>query len=95
MDFIGSLNVQLMLTEAGPVPFEINARFSGTTAVRAHFGFNEPEMALRNYFYREDIIDPVIRSGVALRYHEEVFVDDVRADELQPGVHKGYVNQWF
>jgi len=95
MDFIGSLNVQLMLTEVGPVPFEINARFSGTTAVRAHFGFNEPEMALRNYFYREDIPDPVIRSGVALRYHEEVFVDDVRADELQPGVHKGYVNQWF
>ena len=37
----------------------------------------------------------MIRSGIALRYHEEVFVDDVRADELQPGVHKGYVNQWF
>jgi carbamoyl-phosphate synthase large subunit len=95
MDFIGSLNVQLMLTDAGPVPFEINARFSGTTAVRAHFGFNEPEMALKAYYYREYIPTPVIRSGIALRYHEEVFVDDVRADELQPGVHKGYVNQWF
>lgn len=95
INFIGSLNVQLMLTEAGPVPFEINARFSGTTAVRAHFGFNEPEMALRNYYYREDVTDPVIRSGIALRYHEEVFVDDVRADGLQPGIHKGYVNPWF
>jgi carbamoyl-phosphate synthase large subunit len=95
MDFIGSLNVQLMLTEEGPVPFELNARFSGTTAVRAHFGFNEPEMALRAYYYREDIPAPSIRSGIALRYHEEVFVDDVRADELRPGVHKGYVNTWF
>lgn len=95
MDFIGSLNVQLMLTEEGPVPFELNARFSGTTAVRAHFGFNEPEMALRAYYYREDIPAPVIRSGIALRYHEEVFVDDVRADELRPGIHKGYVNTWF
>lgn len=95
MDFIGSLNVQLMLTEAGPVPFELNARFSGTTAVRAHFGFNEPEMTLRAYFYREDIPAPVIRSGIALRYHEEVFVDDVLAEELKPGIHKGYVNTWF
>jgi carbamoyl-phosphate synthase large subunit len=95
MDFIGSLNVQLMLTEEGPVPFELNARFSGTTAVRAHFGFNEPEMALRAYYYREYIPAPIIRSGIALRYHEEVFVDDVRADELRPGIHKGYVNTWF
>ncbi len=95
MEFIGSLNVQLMLTGEGPVPFELNARFSGTTAVRAHFGFNEPEMALRAYYYREDIPVPIIRSGVALRYHEEVFVDDVRADELRPGIHKGCVNAWF
>lgn len=95
MDFVGSLNVQLMLTKEGPVPFELNARFSGTTAVRAHFGFNEPEMALKAYYYGEDIPAPAIRSGVALRYHEEVFVDDVRADELRPGVHKGYVNTWF
>lgn len=95
IDFMGSLNVQLMLTENGPVPFEINARFSGTTAIRAHFGFNEPEMALRTFYYREDIAAPIIRSGISLRYHEEVFIDDIRAHELLPGVHKGYVNTWF
>jgi carbamoyl-phosphate synthase large subunit len=95
MEFIGSLNVQLMLTEKGPVPFEFNARFSGTTAIRAHFGFNEPEMTLKAYYYQEDIPAPVIRSGIAMRYHEEVFVDDIRANELQPGKHKGYVNTWF
>ena len=94
-DFIGSLNVQLMLTKKGPVPFELNARFSGTTAIRAHFGFNEPEMTLRTYYYKEDITPPFIRSGIALRYHEEVFIDDVKADELQPNIHKGYVNSWF
>jgi carbamoyl-phosphate synthase large subunit len=95
MDFVGSLNVQLMLTEDGPIPFELNARFSGTTAVRAHFGFNEPEMVLRVCYYREDIPAPVIRSGIALRYHEEVFIDDVLACDLQRGTHKGYVNAWF
>jgi carbamoyl-phosphate synthase large subunit len=95
MNVVGSLNIQLMLSENGPVPFELNARFSGTTAIRAHFGFNEPELALKAYFYREDLSNPVIRSGVALRYHEEVFVDDVRADEVLPGTLKGYVNSWF
>jgi carbamoyl-phosphate synthase large subunit len=95
MDFMGSLNVQLMLTAQGPIPFELNARFSGTTAVRAHFGFNEPAMALMACFYHEDIPLPVVRTGIAMRYHEEVFIDDVAADQLVPGVHKGYVNAWF
>jgi carbamoyl-phosphate synthase large subunit len=95
MDFVGSLNVQLMLSREGPVPFELNARFSGTTAVRAHFGFNEPEMALMTCYYREAIPAPVIRSGIALRYHEEVFIDNVLARDLQPGVHRGYVDTWF
>lgn len=95
MDFVGSLNVQLMLTESGPIPFELNSRFSGTTAIRAHFGFNEPEMALRAYYYHEDVPTPVIRSGVVMRYHEEVFVDNLSASDLRPGDHKGYVRTWF
>lgn len=95
MDVTGPLNVQLMLSENGPVPFEFNARFSGTTAIRAHFGFNEPELALKTFFYGEDISNPIIRSGIAMRYYEEVFVDDVKADDLLPGISKGHINRWF
>ena len=92
---MGSLNIQLMLSKYGPVPFELNARFSGTTAVRAHFGFNEPAMALKSYFYNEVIEPPLVREGVAMRYHEEVFVEKVSSDQLSPGIHKGVVNSWF
>jgi len=95
IDFMGSLNVQLMLTDQGAIPFELNARFSGTTALRAHFGFNEPAMALLSYFYQEEIKTPEISSGIAMRYHEEVFIENVRAEELRPGYHKGFVNPWF
>jgi len=95
IDFVGSLNVQLMLTEQGAIPFELNARFSGTTAVRAHFGFNEPAMALQSCFYKEEIPVPSIRFGVAMRYHEEVFIENMSADNLLPGVQKGVVNPWF
>lgn len=94
LDFVGSLNVQLMLTEEGAIPFELNSRFSGTTAVRAHFGFNEPEMALRSFFYKEVVPAPEIRAGVAMRYHEEVFVENVSAASLSPS-DKGVVNPWF
>ncbi len=95
LDFVGSLNVQLMLTKDGAIPFELNSRFSGTTAVRAHFGFNEPAMALYSFFYEEAVPPPAVRSGVAMRYHEEVFIENVASDALIPGVHKGAVTPWF
>lgn len=95
LDFAGTVNVQLMVGATGPVPFELNARFSGTTAVRAHFGFNEPALALRSFFYGEEPAQPVIRKGVALRYHEEVFIEHMRAAEVIPGVSKGFVLPWF
>lgn len=95
IDYIGSLNVQLMLTEQGAIPFELNARFSGTTAVRAHFGFNEPAMALLSFFYKEAVPAPIIRSGIAMRYNEEVFIEGASKDSLAPGQHKGVVNPWF
>jgi carbamoyl-phosphate synthase large subunit len=95
IDYIGSLNVQLMLTEQGAIPFELNARFSGTTAVRAHFGFNEPAMALLSFFYKEDVSSPTVRAGIAMRYHEEVFIEGASKDSLKPGQYKGRVNQWF
>jgi len=94
LDFVGSLNVQLMLTKEGAIPFELNSRLSGTTAVRAHFGFNEPEMALLSFFYKEAVPVPKVRAGVAMRYHEEVFVENVSATSLSLS-DKGVVNRWF
>jgi len=95
IDYVGSLNIQLMLTEQGAIPFELNARFSGTTAVRAHFGFNEPAMALHSFFYKERVPVPTVRSGIAMRYHEEVFIENVRRDSIMPNRHIGVVNPWF
>ncbi|MCG3175900.1 MAG: hypothetical protein MOGMAGMI_00837 [Candidatus Omnitrophica bacterium] len=95
LPFVGSLNVQLMVGENGPVPFEFNARFSGTTAVRAYYGFNEPEMALRSYVLRQEVSSPSVAKGVAFRYSEEVFVNGVTAGELSEPLPKGEVPRWF
>jgi len=52
-------------------------------------------MALRNFFFKQDIEQPSIRTGVVFRYHEEVFLEGVKADALQAGHHFGTVNSWF
>lgn len=55
--------------------FEINARFSGTTPMRALAGFNEVELALRHLLQGEPIVQPDVRNGVILRYLQEQFVE--------------------
>ena len=72
----GSCNVQLRVTARGPVTFEINPRFSGGVSMRAHFGYNEVEMAVRDLVLDEPVPEPSITSGRALRYWEELYLDD-------------------
>lgn len=95
LDSVGPLNVQLIMTKDGPVPFEINARFSGTTPIRAHFGFNEPEMAIRNFHLQEPLSPPDIGRGMALRYFEEVFLDNASPEDAHILGKKGKIESWF
>lgn len=95
LDIMGTLNIQLMAGPDGPVPFELNARFSGTTAVRAHFGFNEPELTLRHYLLGETLKQPLIRKGMAFRYDEEVFLENHTAQDLKEPFPAGEVRKWF
>jgi carbamoyl-phosphate synthase large subunit len=81
----GPINVQLRLTEHGPVPFELNIRCSGTAAIRAHFGYNEPEMLLRHYVLGETLPEPQTRTGYAFRYWNEVFLEGVTREQLLAG----------
>ena len=57
-----------------PRLFEINARFSGTTPMRALFGFNEVDLCLRKLILGEEITPPVIRHGTVIRFLEEQFL---------------------
>lgn len=70
----GPANFQLRVGEEGPAIFEINARFSGTTVIRALAGFNEVEAIIRWAMSGERIMLTRQRSGVVLRYFEELFV---------------------
>jgi carbamoyl-phosphate synthase large subunit len=76
LKMVGPCNVQLRLTGRGPVAFEINPRFSTSTAMRAHFGYNEVEMCLRDYVFQEPIPPPRVTDGIALRFWEELYLDE-------------------
>jgi carbamoyl-phosphate synthase large subunit len=75
LGYIGPLNLQLRLTDRGPVLFEINPRFSSTESARAYFNFNAPEMCIRHFLFHEDIPRPAIKTGYFFRVFDEVFVD--------------------
>lgn len=73
---LGPCNIQMRMTERGPVCFEMNPRFSGTTPMRAHFGFNEVEAAIRHYVLGEDRVSlPMVTTGTCLRYWNELYVN--------------------
>jgi carbamoyl-phosphate synthase large subunit len=82
----GPCNVQLRVTERGPVTFEINPRFSGGVSMRAHFGYNEVEMAIRDLVLNEPVPQPRTHSGLALRFWEEMYLDE--GPELVVGTPK-------
>ncbi len=70
----GACNFQLRLDDNGiPKVFEINARHSGTTYIRALFGFNEVEYIL-SYCLGRKIKKFTLKEGVVKRYFDEVYI---------------------
>ncbi len=70
----GSCNLQLRLDKTGvPKLFEINPRHSGTTYMRALFGYNEVIFILK-YLVDNKEIDFNLREGKVIRHFEETFI---------------------
>lgn len=78
----GPCNFQFRVRGGEPVVFEINARFSGTTPLRAVFGFNEVEAALNRLLLGEPVPRPTVREGAVLRAWSDVFVPADQLDRL-------------
>lgn len=72
---VGSNNIQFRIAPQGPQVLEINARFSGTTGIRAHCGFNDVEMWLVDALGLGPVPPPKVRERLVLRYMEELYVD--------------------
>lgn len=81
----GPLNLQLRMKEDGtPVCFEWNVRYSGTTAIRNHFGFKDVEAAIHEYFWHDNMEHCFCSadSGVAVRMDEEVYFENINLKQM-------------
>jgi carbamoyl-phosphate synthase large subunit len=79
----GPANFQFRVDKNGvPRLFEINARFSGTTPMRALFGFNEVDLCLRKLILDEEITMPVIKHGTVVRFLEEQFLENAQIEGM-------------
>jgi carbamoyl-phosphate synthase large subunit len=79
----GPVNIQGRKTEKGFYPFEINARFSGTTSVRVLLGYNEPDILVRYYVLGEKPKKIHFKKGFVARGLSEHYVPFERMKRLK------------
>jgi len=85
---VGPCNLQGRVTSDGIVFFEVNARFTGITAMRTAMGFREVEACARHWLYGDDLatISPILRQPedvACLRYVTEEIVDAAALAEFR------------
>lgn len=83
MKWTHALNIQLRVRDGVCFVIELNSRCSGSTAIRAHFNFNQPSQLLEHYVLGKPIVQPETTHGVAFRYWDELFLKDVTMDEVK------------
>jgi carbamoyl-phosphate synthase large subunit len=71
----GPVNFQFRLCNGNVKVFEINGRFSGTTPLRMHAGFNEVELCVRYLLCGETIKQPEISQITILRHWSETIIN--------------------
>lgn len=95
--FYGGINFQLRVRDEIPYIFEINARSSGSTAIRAGFGYNEPEQLVKYALYGGILHQPDTKTGVAFRFWEEAFIEGVAFEGVRHSDRrlKAKVHSWL
>lgn len=81
----GPLNLQFRVVNGQAYVFEMNARFSGTTPLRAYAGFNETELCARHLLHGAEMMQPAVRDLVFLRYLTEVVIPPEALAATGPG----------
>lgn len=66
----GSINVQLKLTPAGPMVFEINPRLSSTVLMRHHLGFHDAQWSVEEFRGGATTYRPPATGSKVVRTHD-------------------------
>ena len=83
LDINGPCNFQLRKTKKGPVIFEINCRFSGTTGSRSALGFNVANALMQKLFFKRPLKNLTFKEAYMFRYWNEIFAELKEVKELK------------
>lgn len=73
---IGPTNFQFRKHKGDWKLLEINPRISSATSIRSRFGYNEAQMSIDYFLEKKQIKQPLIRTGMAIRYTEDFIMYD-------------------
>lgn len=91
-NILGPCNIQSIVTETGEiVPFEINARISGTNSIRSQFGFEDVKYIIEEYVFDKAPSEPNITGGSALRILMDVIYPEANLEEIKNKTTAHYV----
>lgn len=83
LNVIGPCNFQLRITKRGPVIFEINSRFSGTTGAINHLGFNVANALIHIIGLKRPPWRLSFESAYMFRYWNELFAPEEDVENLK------------
>jgi carbamoyl-phosphate synthase large subunit len=72
---VGPTNVQLRKQDGIAYLLEINPRISSACSIRTQMGYNEPEMCVRHFLWKEALRPTVKRPGSAVRFLDDHVID--------------------
>lgn len=73
---VGPTNFQFRKHQGEWKLLEINPRISSATSIRTAFGYNESQMCIDYFMDHKKIIQPLIKTGKAIRYMEDFIIYD-------------------
>ena len=86
---LGAVNLQCRTTNEGPTFFEMNTRFSGSTAVRCAAGFNGPHTMIKHVVLGKEITEEDLKYEkiVEMRWNNEMYISKEILDKTKKSGH--------
>jgi len=80
----GSCNIQAIAeSKTSVIPFEFNARISGTNSIRAHFGFPDVRWTIEEYLFNKNLKAEKIKPGAAMKVLMDVIYPGITLNEVK------------
>jgi carbamoyl-phosphate synthase large subunit len=90
-DVRGPCNIQSIATPKGPIPFELNSRYSAIAAFSSQFGFEDVHYGVEDVLFDISPATPTIRRGGVHRILLDIVYRDQDLDRIASGPEGAYI----